>query len=232
MKKPSLPFRISLPAAAMALSALVIGAGVGYLVGSRARTIDWSATGAFLQGLAALLAAAVAAWGVNRWQQELRFKRNSELAEKVMVCTEALRDAMARARSAPNEYEMFEGVGEPLVLSENSYRLRSALLEHKEYAAELRTHVHRVGVLFGTPYRYSLEHILQLHDCLRRALSAATVKSTKLARTLYDPDLVAFELKMLAPTLFKPVDPFEEDDFGNEVDQAFDQLRRHFRNDL
>jgi len=216
----------------MALSMLAIGAGAGYAIGARARAIDWSATGAFLQGLAALLAAAVAAWGVNRWQQELRFKRNSELAEKVMVCTEALRDAMDRARSAPDEYEMFEGAGEPLVLTEASYRVRSALLEHKEYAAELRTHVHRVGVLFGAPYRSSLEHILHLYECLRRALSTATAKTTKLSLSRYDPDLVAYELKSLAPTLFEPIDPFQEDDFGNEVVQAFDQLRLHFRNDL
>ena len=233
MKKKVLPYRISLPAAATGVSLLVIGAGGGYLLGTSTRPIDWSGTGTFLQGVAALLAAAVAAWGVNRWQQELRFKRNAELAEKVLVCVEALGDAIIRTREQPREFEIYDAVGDPRVLSNVSYQLRAAVLDQKDHAAELRSHVHRVGVLFGTSHRFYLEILLSLHDALRRALTSATWESAQLERSEFiDQVDVIEELRRLSSMLFEDIDGPENDKFGHELNTAFDQVRRQFRKDL
>ncbi|UQY87988.1 hypothetical protein LQE85_01755 [Stenotrophomonas rhizophila] len=232
MDKRSLPFRVSLPTAAVGFAMLTVGAGCGYVIGARERAIDWGATGTFLQGLAALLAAAVAAWGVNRWQQELRFKRNSELAEKVMVCVEALGDAIIRTRGEPRDYETFSPLGNLRVLTHDSYLHRIGLLEHKDYAAELRTHVHRVGVLFGSSYRFSLEHLLGLTDSLRSALTNASWQAAQLSTGRVDPLAIAAELTRLAPILFEDIDGSDSDKFGKELNKAFEDVRRKFRKDL
>lgn len=209
-----------------------LGAAGGYLAGTTTQTVDWGDTGSFLQGVAALLAAVVAAWGVNRWQQELRFKRNTELAEKVMVCAEALYDTLRQARETPQIFEQSFNNHDFVTLRAESYRNRLALLERKDYAAELRNHVHRVGVLFGSSYRDALEAALALNDDLRTSLRHAVW----IAKGIENPDRYLHvnldSLREMTPKLFQTTPSFQQgpdtSEFGLTINRTFQDLRTMF----
>lgn len=162
--------RVTRKEAGGCLVGVLVGAVGGYVLGTHGYAVDWASTGTMIQGWAALLAAVVAAWGVNRWQQELRFKRNAELAEKVLIAVEGLADALAVARSTASGYEVDERIVSNRVLTKPSYELRLSSLSVGGHAAELEAVMNRVSALFGAKHRRELRALLDVTNVVRYGL--------------------------------------------------------------
>lgn len=163
-------FRQLIIAAAGALA----GTGFGYQIATHGYDVDWPSTGAMMQGWAALVAAGAAAWGVKRWQQELRFKRNSEISERLLIAVEGLAMAIKIARNPPGAFELNAKFPTRGVLTGFSYKNRLQALTANEYFAELESSGHRVAAIFGEEYRNAIARLLRLARNLSQALEFAT----------------------------------------------------------
>ncbi|WP_313341938.1 hypothetical protein [Stenotrophomonas sp.] len=157
---------------------VLVGAGLGYAKATAGYPVDWSSTGTMMQGWAALIAACAAAWGVNRWQQEIRFKRNAELAEKIMVSVEGLARALSDARSKPMELELDKRVPGGIVLTPISYELRSKFLNTAPHAAEIESLQNNVSAIFGKKHSSALTVLLAIHYTIRGSLMECVATTT------------------------------------------------------
>ncbi|HHA2559688.1 TPA: hypothetical protein ACOEOH_001202 [Stenotrophomonas maltophilia] len=159
--------RLTTKETGLCLIGVLSGSLGGYVSGTHGYAVDWASTGTMIQGWSALLAAVVAAWGVNRWQQELRFKRNAELAEKVLIAVEGLTDSLSVARATPSGYEVDQRVVSNRVLTKQSYELRLHSLSVGGHAAEIEAVMNRVSALFGAEHRKQLRALLDVTNVVR-----------------------------------------------------------------
>lgn len=194
------------------------GVGVGYLTATSDRVVDWAATGTMIQGWAALLAAVAAAWGVNRWQKEIRFRRNLELAEKVMVAVIGMRRAIDSARREAHEWDMAQGdQGEVEdFLDFYGAKNRQIMLQTAQHNyAEVVALRDRVAVVFSLTHAEALDDfasaykqigwaLSQIMDMSERAEKGADEpfgKHMKSLRILYSNEILGREENGIRATL-------------------------------
>ena len=213
----------------VAVPAGIVGALAGYVSASRGYTVDWPATGAMVQGWAALLAAGAAAWGVNRWQQELRYKRNSELAEKIMVALEGLVTDMESARGVVCSFEIDARVGSSKVLTSISYQLRLNLLTSGGHAAELATMLNRVSAIFGPGHRVAIEDMMALHNLIRQELFHCIGMASAVDQGRLDVECL-FGLERHADTLLP--DGTKGAEFTQAINMRAEAVRNLFRGSM
>lgn len=210
---------------ASGLGALV-GVSGGYLLGANNQGIDWQSTGSMMQGVAALLAALAAAWGVNRWQEELRYKRNSELAEKTLILVEGLSRALMEARADPFDFEIDTRIDGGPVLVTSFYEYRYRRLTEGGQEAELRALRDRVFAIFGQKHSEALDKLAETTAIIRTCLSECARTTAAVDHGMSDPD----SLQKLAETSSIV---FSIDEKGRDMSEAIKQriseVRRLFR---
>lgn len=207
----------------------VFGAACGYHFATQGYPVDWPATGAMLQGLAAVLAAAAAAWGVNRWQEELRYKRNADLAEKVMVAVEGLVRSLQLARFRPIPFEIDDRSPTRRVLSQFAYEFRLDALKEGGHAEELQAVFDRVTAIFGAEHQQALLSLTVDQSMVRFALQESL-------RTLvaWKEGQVGEEALEKIVDLSSNVIPPEKgkDVFGLSISRKADRVRDLFKSAL
>lgn len=213
----------------LATGSAAAGAACGYCLAKVGYRVDWPATGAMLQGLAAMLAAAAAAWGINKWQEELRFRRNSDLAEKVMVAVEGLVRNIEQTRFPPQFFEIDPRSPTGRVLSEFSYEFRLKKINDGEYVAELETLLNRVAAIFGMQHRAAISALCGMQSVVRFSLeeSLRTVVALRLGQVGQD---ALGNVENLSTGLFPPKDG--EDAYGNAISQNANKVRGLFKSSL
>lgn len=224
MKFPPPPWVI-----ATVLPSFLAGATGGLLFATRDDGIDWAATGTMLQGVAALLAAGAAVWGVNQWRKELRYKRNSELAVQVMVAVEGIARSLEQARRTPEDFEIDKAHGNGRVLQAFSYKSRLLTLTEKDYPTELAGLSNHVSAIFGEQHRKAIEGLVAAEWTVRMGLEQA-IGLREAARQ--DPPMHnAYELiEALSDTLFPSKDG--TDGVGKGISYAAGRIRELFKTSL
>lgn len=208
---------------------LLAGGFLGYSMSTAAYPIDWSSTGAMMQGWAALLAASAAAWGVNKWQQEIRFKRNVEVAEKIMVAVEGLARAMAQARSRPIDYELDERVAGGVVLTRVSYELRHKVFSLTPYSAELEAMRDRVSAIFGKKHSDALTVLLAITNTVHWTFVECIGTTTGVENGQLDAE--ALQAMMPAAETLVPVTK-RGHDLSAAFNQKLDAVRELFKSSI
>jgi hypothetical protein len=207
----------------------VLGAACGYHFATQGHPVDWPATGAMLQGLAAVLAAAAAAWGVNRWQEELRYKRNADLAEKVMVAVEGLVRSLQLARYRPLPFEIDDCSPTRKVLTQPAYEFRLDAVKEGGHAEELEAVLDRVAAIFGAEHQQAIFSLTVDASMVRFSVQESL-------RTLaaWRQRLVGEEALERIVELSSSLIPPEEgnDAFGLSISRNADKVRALFKSAL
>ena len=207
----------------------VFGAACGYHFAMQGSPVDWPATGAMLQGVAAMLAAAAAAWGVNRWQEELRFKRNSDLAEKVMVAVEGVVRSLHQARFPPHEFEIDERSPARRVLTQFSYEFRLNAIKEGGHAEELHAVLNRVAAIFGTEHREAISALTTSQSMVRFSIQESLRTVVAWKEGLVDDEALQ-DIERLSSNLFPPEKG--KDHYGILISSKADAVRALFKSAL
>ncbi len=208
---------------------LLAGGLAGYSLSTAAYPVDWSSTGAMMQGWAALLAASAAAWGVNKWQQEIRFKRNAEVAEKIMVAVEGLARALEQARSKPFDFELDERVAGGVVLTPVSYELRHKVFSLAPYSAELEAMRDRVSAIFGKKHSDALAVLLSVTSTVHWSFVECIGTTTGVENGRLDAE--ALQLLVPAAETLVPVTK-RGHDLSAAINQNLDAVRKLFKSSI
>lgn len=221
--------RTLLSASGIGLPAALCGALGGYLAATHGYAVDWPATGAMLQGEAAILGACAALWGVNQWRKELRYKRNSDLAVKALTAAIGLEQSLKIARRPTMEWEIDRAFERGRVLKLFSYESRLKALKDPDHSSELGALLNQVAAIFGPSHRDAIDALLMTHTLVISALEQSIV----LRRSIDTPNPMGNSsetIEALSYSLF-PKDS-GEDHLGEGIEVAAERIRELFQKSM
>jgi hypothetical protein len=221
--------RLTTKETGLCLLGVLAGSLGGYVSGTHGYAVDWASTGTMIQGWAALLAAVVAAWGVNRWQQELRYKRNSELAVKALTAAAGVEASLKAARRAAWEWEIDPAHPGRRVLQLFSYEARLKALKEPDHSSELAGLSNQVAAIFGADHRDAITSLVMTHTIVVGGLEQSIALRNRADAP--DPmDNVYDYIEVLSPTIFPQVDG--GDHFGDGIADEADRIRELFQKSM
>jgi len=145
--------------------------------------VDWSGIGDFLTGLGAVGAAGAAAFGLSTWRKELSFRRNTVLAESILLAAFGVEKALNEMRN-PFVEPWETALGEPLDISffsgDIEYRSYLAYLpfeariqKHASAFSQLDEFLPRARALLGVEVSTAMLHLGNAVGEIRTSISSA-----------------------------------------------------------